>query len=580
MSVSAALEQVLIDALAPAWRDRLKPVVRAYSRFACLDRADRFVARSPHLTGLNFVDGALAELNTSYLVDERERQRIPDHGPLVVVCNHPLGGLDALAAMDLIGRIRPDLKVLGNDVLSLLTPLLPLLIPVRVFGNGSNREALRIAEEHVSGGGALLVFPAGEVSRIGLRGLRDRPWRAGFIKVATAAKATLLPLRVRGHNSAWFYLWSALLRPVSTALLPRELLAPARHRQLLLRVGLPLDLAQLAAEGPRRAATLAQSVTEGLGRGRQRLVDSQAPLAAAECRTRLKLELQRLTPIGRTPEGRSVLVARGHESPMLMRELARLRERSFRAVGEGTGNNRDWDAFDADYDQLVLYDERQTEIIGAYRIGPVARLLAERGPAGLYSTTLFDFTPDVLSRLDDALELGRSFVVPEHWGSRALDELWCGIGAYLRAHPEIQTLFGPVSISAALSPQAVAQLVGYYQHYYGVPEPGVRPRSPFAGGDFAQGYGELDADQSFRVLKANLERLGAKVPTLYKQYTELCEPGGVRFVAFNVDRQFQNCVDGLVFVDLARLKARKRARYLGLAGTALVATNSTLQRAS
>jgi putative hemolysin len=245
-----------------------------------------------------------------------------------------------------------------------------------------------------------------------------------------------------------------------------------------------------------------------------------------------------------------------------LREIGRLRELTFRAVGEGTGKALDVDAYDRHYEHIVLWDTDARQVAGAYRIARGAPVLAERGLKGLYTASLFDYAHDMVPRLAEGMELGRSFVAPEYWGSRSIDYLWQGIGAYLRRHPRVRYLFGAVSLSAAQPLEAREQIVSYYERYHGDASGEAVSRHPFQYVAAPPSYGELDADTAFRVLKTNLDSLGASIPMLYKQYTELCEPGGARFLAFGVDPAFGDSIDGLIEVDLQRIRPKKRARYL------------------
>jgi hypothetical protein len=277
----------------------------------------------------------------------------------------------------------------------------------------------------------------------------------------------------------------------------------------------------------------------------------------------LETAIATLDVLGETPDGKRILLASPGSSSLLLREVARLRELTFRAVGEGTGQALDWDRFDAWYDQLVLWDPRDRRIVGAYRLGRSAEIVAQRGWSGLYTTSLFDYDPEFQTLLHAGLELGRSFVVPDYWGTRSLDYLWFGIGAYLRRYPHLRYLFGTVSISAELPQAARDALVGYYSDYYAAPTALARARYPYPiPAARPEPAADLNAEQAFAVLKANLNALGTRVPTLYKQYTELCEPGGARFLAFGIDHGFNDAVDGLILVDLDRLTLRKRQRYL------------------
>lgn len=185
-----------------------------------------------------------------------------------------------------------------------------------------------------------------------------------------------------------------------------------------------------------------------------------------------------------------------------------------------------------------------------------------QGLDGLYTASLFRYADDAVPRLAEGLELGRSFVAPEYWGSRSLDDLWQGIGAYLQRHPRVRYLYGAVSISAALPRPAREQLVAYYQRYYGATDVLATSTRPFRYCAAPPSFGELDADTAFEVMKGNLAALGATVPMLYRQYTALCESGGARFLAFGVDPAFSDAIDGLIEIDLQRIRPKKRRRYL------------------
>ena len=267
----------------------------------------------------------------------------------------------------------------------------------------------------------------------------------------------------------------------------------------------------------------------------------------------------------------------------VMHEIGRLREVSFRQVGEGTGARRDLDRYDRHYRHIVLWDEHELEIIGAYRLGEIKQLLSDfstpksyqlgeikKPKYSLYSQELFTYDDDKMSiYFDQGIELGRSFVSPKYWGKRSLDYLWYGIGAYLKKHPEIRYLIGPVSISNNYPDLAKALLVGFYQHYFFDSEQLAEAHTPYRlegeERDIANRIVTgLDYTADFAAMREQLTHLNVSVPTLYKQYADLCESGGVRFIDFNIDADFGHCIDGLVMVDLQLLKTSKRKRYLGI----------------
>ncbi len=308
----------------------------------------------------------------------------------------------------------------------------------------------------------------------------------------------------------------------------------------------------------------------GVNYNRASLLKTSRSVAHPESTIKLRKELQEADLLGETKDGKQIYLFDYRRNSPVMREIGRLREATFRRVGEGTGMRRDLDQFDTYYRQLVLWDDSDLQIVGAYRIGEVAKILDLHGMDGLYTNSLFSFTSKMQTEgvLQQTLELGRSFVQPRYWGMRSLDYLWVGIGAYVKRHPEIRHLLGPVSISDTYPLPAKNMLVYFYRHYFGDETVMALARHRFviSEQDSAAQLRVFCGDnyeQDFKTLKQELGKYGLSVPVLYKQYTETYESGGVKFLDFNVDQHFSNCVDGLVLADLDKLKPAKRERYLG-----------------
>lgn len=554
--------QARLESRYPAWfhgrKGRLmRALLRSVTRISRLDAIETFLAAHAHKRGFAFVRAALEYLQTRYCISQTDLGRIPAKGRLLIVANHPSGALDALALLDAVGQVRSDVRIVANDFLSALEPLSDLLLPVRIFGGRPCAADLQAIGDSLRAEQCVIMFPAGEVSRLGLKGVRDTHWRKGFVRLARDSGAPVLPVRIAARNSALFYGASALFKPAGTALLAREMFA-RRHRPLTLHAGKPMQPDFSAG-----ADAVMQSVRDALyALGTRAAAHSEEPLIAAACPHALAEQVNALTMLGQTSDGKHIRVGRVAADSVLMREIGRERERTFRQVGEGTGNACDVDSFDPHYQQIVLWDAKAMRIAGGYRIHAGAEALASQGLAGLYTASLFRYSNDAISRIAQGIELGRSFVSPEYWGSRSLDYLWQGIGAYLRAHPGVRYLFGPVSISAAMPVAARAQLVAYYQRYYGSADGLADSMRPFRYFAAPPDFSGMDAATAFDVLRNNLAALGAHVPVLYKQYTDLCEPGGARFLAFGVDPDFSDAIDGLIEVDLQRLQPKKRKRYL------------------
>jgi putative hemolysin len=532
----------------------------------------RFEARYPHLRGFDFVEQALDHFEFGVTVSDRERERIPVWGRVVIVANHPIGSLDGLALLKLVGEVRRDVRVVANEVLAVVEPLRSLLLPVDNMGARTARENLRAIEQHLNDDGAVIIFPAGEVSRMSPAGVRDGRWRQGFLRFAEKTRAPVLPVFVDARNSAMFYSLSLLARPLSTLWLVREMFKHNRQ-SVRVRIGSAIDFDTynaLPLAKPAKVKLFRRHVYKiGKNKGEGCFRNTAEPIAHPEDRQQLRAEIRACTQlgiasIGAGKQGLSIYLYNYAGDSTVMREIGRLREVSFRAAGEGSGRRRDTDTYDRDYDHIVLWDDEALELVGAYRLrrSGVENAHIEQ----FYSHTLFGYDKKLADDyLAQGVELGRSFVQPRYQGRRSLDLLWFGIGAYVKQFPQVRYLYGPVSISNSYPAKAKDLLVSYYRHFYPAASAWAHARLPYqlATTDIARRWQGLSADDAFKQLKAELTAMDAPVPTLYKQYSEVCEAGGVQFADFNVDPDFSDCVDGLVLVDLQLLTANKRKRYLG-----------------
>lgn len=547
-----------------------RPLTRALRLLCHEGEFQQFAATYPHLRGFDFVEQVLDYFQFSFATRDKERERIPARGRVVIIANHPIGSLDGLALLKLVRQVRPDAKVVANEILAAVAPLAPLLLPVDNMNGATPRRNLEAILQHLKDDGALIVFPAGEVSRLGTKGVRDGKWQPGFLRIAGACNAPILPVFVDGRNSAFFYALSFLARPISTLWLVREMFKHARNC-VDIRIGqpVPFDSYQRVTVSPREKAQLFRRHVYRLGQDREGVFATEAAIAHPENRAALRAEVSRCELLGETGDGKQIYLYRYQPDSSIMREIGRLREMSFRAVGEGTGQRRDTDRYDQHYFQLILWDDRDLEIAGAYRFGDARDAAARRGRDHLYSSSLFTFNAASEPYLARGLELGRSFVQPRYWGKRSLDYLWFGIGAFLRRHPEYRYLFGPVSISNGYPRQALDKLVYFYSVHFPDRDGLATPTLPYTlsprrRAELATLFPGRDYRTEFALLKTVLSHMNLTVPTLYKQYPETFEQEGVRFAGFNVDPAFGDCVDGLILVDLEKIKAKKRARYMGM----------------
>ena len=531
------------------------------------DEFQQFAAAHRHLKGLDMVEQVLEHLDILCTVSARDLEQIPEHGPLVIIANHPTGTLDGLALLYAVSRVRRDVKVVTNRMLTHLEPLSSLFIPVDNMGGRTAKSSLVQMEQHLQNAGVLIFMPAGEVSRPTRKGIRDKKWHSGFIKLAGKLRVPLLPVHIQAHNSLLFYA-STLVSPTLSMLLLMQQMFRRRHSQLPIKIGQQIAWHHWhsATLSSREMAEQCRQHVMRLGKGVPGVFKTQCAIARPEDRATLKRALAQAESLGKTSDGKTIYLwqRNGQEDAPLLRELGRLREIAFRAVEEGSGKRRDTDSYDDDYLHLILWDEDDLEIVGAYRFMPTAMQIEKRGVEGLYSYSLFHYDDKMQDVLAHGIELGRSFIQPRYWGRRGLDYLWSGIGAYLARYPHYRYLFGPVSISGGLPPAARDLLVAFYRLWFPATHPLAASRQPYPASlpDVLAQFGGVDYVDDLTKLKSLLGNLGCGIPPLYKQYSELCEPGGVQFIDFGSDPAFNNCVDGLVLVDLCYLKANRYQRYI------------------
>jgi putative hemolysin len=508
----------------------------------------------------------------------------------VVVANHPFGGLEAIVLAAVLGRVRPDVRFLANSLLASIPELRELIIPVNPFGGQeakrTNVQGAKAALKWLGKGGMLCVFPAGEVAHWQMKSktVTDPDWQINATRLIRRSGADVLPVFFPGCNTRSFH-YAGLVHPrLRTALLPSQLLnkrgsritvCPGRLIQSAVLRQLPSDE---VATWYLRARTYGLDSRKNRHKGCPKLFPGfflrsarQAPVAPALDREALQSDVARL-PRGQflVSSGElTVFEARAGQMPHLLHEIGRLRETTFRQEGEGTDRPLDLDMFDQTYDHLVLWDTSRHEVVGAYRIGRVDELLRRRrGDWNLYTSTLFRFKPGFFRAFSNSLELGRSFIVPEHQRSYApLLLLWKGIGQYICRRPAYRFLFGPVSISQDYADVSIQSLISHLNSKFYQPVVGLNvqgKRTP----KFKIKRNEREMIESISILDtpvlddiiAGFEADGRRMPILLKQYLKL----GGKIAGFHHDRRFGS-FDGLIVVDLLQTDPRFLKRFMGRA---------------
>lgn len=538
-----------------------------------------------------FPDRALDLLNVRADTQAADWAVFPRHGPVVVVANHPSGVVEGLLLMRLLHSIRPDCRVLLNALLDRVPECHDFAFFVNPFGGPAatqyNRTGMKSAFRWLHDGGVLLVFPAGEVARMNwsAQQINDPPWNANIARMIRLTNASMVPIHVHAANSPLFHLAGWVHPRLQTALLPQELLKK-RNSVLRIEMGRPIPSdriqrfesdATLIRYLRLRVDTLAcrPSASAG-GTSGHRLalparlrgaIAKSEPIAPPIARDLLRREITALPRMRSLLSQGSlrVIVAPADEIPQTLLEIGRLREMTFRGVGEGTGQTRDLDEFDAHYLHLFVWNDETADVIGAYRMGPTDRILARLGLRGLYTHTLFKYRQPLIDHLNPALELGRSFVRPEHQRAYLpLLLLWKGVAHYLALHPQYRKLFGPVSISNSYHPITRHLIERHFPRAPHTPEltGWVRPRRPLRRTHRARlPHMPLELDGHLETLTDLIEDLepGQSLPVLLKQYLKL----GGEVIAFNVDPAFNFALDALIVVDVEKAGATAMQRYMG-----------------
>lgn len=578
------LDDLLPGALpAPLQSLLLKPLERALGLNWL---AKGYEALPPSATAQDFLGQALDYMQVEPAVVSGALSAVPAEGPVVVVANHPFGGLEGVILMHLLMQHRADVRVMANSMLKRVPELSDHFVAVNPYGHAraarENLRPLREALRWLKNGGLLVVFPAGDVSRFRPSDftIRDGKWDASIAGIVRMTGAQVVPVHISGHNSMLFHSLGLLHPLLRTLMLPREL-ANKRRRRIVLRIGEAISPRRLASNGSDddiakylrlHTYMLARSATaQTMKPARPSQATSMEPVCAPVEAPLLAAEVAALPDRQRLAEsgGLTVYYARAAQIPWLLQELGRLREVTFRAVGEGTGRASDIDLYDSYYLHLFIWNEESREVVGAYRLGLADEIVAKYGKKGLYSHSLFRYSRRLLKALNPAIELGRSFVRPEYQRSfTPLMLLWKGIGQFVAAHPHYAVLFGPVSISNDYSSTSQQLLVDFLRanNYDAQLGRHIRPRKPYRGtlrpvwrrAELA-GMGGIDEVSEL----VSIQESGEKgVPILIKQYLKL----GGRLLGFNVDKSFNDCIDGLIMVDLRRTDERVLQKYMGREG--------------
>jgi putative hemolysin len=524
---------------------------------------------------LDFLNGVLDDCNIKFEIPEEDLKRIPKEGPFITVSNHPLGGIDGVLLLKLLIEKRADYKIIANFLLHKIEPLKPYVMPVNPFEDRKDAKSslagIKNALLHLREGTPLGIFPAGEVSTYKDGKLNvDKPWEEGAIKLIKKANVPVIPIYFHAKNSRLFYFLAKISDTLRTAKLPSELMSQ-KGRVIKVRIGKPIsvkdqneykDITSFYEFIRKKTYMLANPFEKA-----HKLISTQnikIPKKPAKKITNQKntdLFIKEVNALreadGRLLESKNyeVFFANAKDIPNLLHEIGRLREITFRDVGEGTNKEIDLDKFDKYYHHLLLWDREANCLAGAYRMGLGKEIYKKYGINGFYIQTLFRIEPELHQMMSNTIEMGRAFIIGEYQQKpMPLFLLWKGIVHVTLRYPEYKYLMGGVSISNQFSDFSKSLMIEFMKSHYYDPyiaqyiHPKKEYKVKLKDGDKDFVFDATKADmQKFDKIIDEIEPGALRIPVLIKKYVKQ----NARLVAFNVDPKFNNAVDGLMYIKVA-----------------------------
>ena len=522
---------------------------------------DSYAATQEYL-GNDVTAHYLFQHNIKYVVNETNLKNIPEKGGCIFICNHPTGMLDGIILIDLISRVRPDVKFLGNFLLGRMNVLEKFFIEVDPFdaSNPLNIKGIKIALRHVKEGNCLAVFPAGEVSTVHGFRIQDKKWPSSVVKFLRKVNVPIIPMFMSGTNSFSFHFWGFFHPILRTVQLVRQF--NRKDNSIVeVAIGAPILPIRTASLHDKEYADFVQMNVNLLRKTFTKKTNTQksiniaiAPIAQSQNKKMIINEINHLkkehTLFNQGPF--TLFFVHPHDLNYVMEEIGRLREITFREVGEGTNKELDIDKYDTYYHQLFIWDNEQETIVGAYRIGMGEEIITKYGREGFYTDSMFQLRKPLNPILHKTIELGRSFIIKPYQGSSvALMLLWKGILQVLLQNEKYRYLLGPVSISNDYSDISKTLIERYIKkhHFDYYNAKFVNPVHPLPKEKFGFVKSYLKDINSLELLDKliiDLENKQRGLPVLVKRYLQL----NAKVLAFNIDVDFNHCLDGLILLDL------------------------------
>ena len=525
-------------------------------------------------TDLAFLNGVLDDCNIEFQIPEEDLKRIPKEGPFITVSNHPLGGIDGVLLLKLLIEKRANYKIIANFLLHRIEPLKPYIMPVNPFETRKDAKSsvagIKSALQHLKEGKPLGIFPAGEVSTYKDGKLKvDKPWEEGAVRLIKKAQVPVIPIYFHAKNSGLFYFLSKISDTLRTAKLPSEVISQD-GKVIKVRIGKPISVAdqkeykdipsfyEFIRKKTYMLANPFEKANKLISTESIKIKKPAKKIAAQRNKDSFLKEINNLRDKDcRLLESKNyeVFFANAKDIPNVLHEIGRLREITFRNVGEGTNKALDLDKYDKYYYHLILWDNQAQCLAGAYRMGLGKEIYKRFGINGFYIQTLFRIEPELHQMMENTIEMGRAFIIDEYQQKpMPLFLLWKGIVHVTLRYPEYKYLMGGVSISNQFSDFSKSLMIEFMKSHYYDPYiaqyiyPKKEYKVKLKGDDKDFVFDATKADmQKFDKIIDEIEPGALRIPVLIKKYVKQ----NARLVAFNVDPKFNNAVDGLMYIKVA-----------------------------
>ena len=549
------------------------------NKFIRFKKVKNLIQKHSYKDSLIFIDSILDELSLSIDYSDSELSKIPKEGAFVIVSNFPLGGIEALVLLKILSKIRDDFKIVSNARFHDIEPLESLTLPINKSKKNNKKKKKKTKShclkctkailKHIEEGGALGFFPARGPSLYNRNSnlIVDNQWDTNLAKLVKIAKAPVIPVFFNDSFRKSYHILGNF-HPLLQSFFVQKEMMKKKDSSISLRFGSAINVNEqeifsdiwrytrfLRARCYALGASSPIDINKFFKYKKKFKITKVQAIAEPIPEEILEKEINssKENYLLRSQKEFDIICAPANVFPNVLTEIGRLREITFRDVGEGSNKSLDIDEYDLYYQHLIIWDREAKKIAGAYRIGRGDEIVRRFSVKGFYLNSLFKMKKDFIPILNESLEMGRSFIVKEYQRKPlSLFLLWKGILYFLLKNPQYRYFIGPASISQDFSELSKNLLVSFFETFHLDKSLSyfVKPRKKYK-----INVESFDKNILMQDIGNNLNKLdkyimeiepGSRMPVLFKKYIGM----GAKIIAFNVDPKFNNCLDGMIFLDI------------------------------